>query len=202
MIGGFYYPGDSAIHRAPAGLKLCTLIVLCGMVFLIESLVFTVLIGVSILGAFALARIPAQHVFFSIRPVLIFLVILFVLEWLLIDAQTATRVIVRFLTLILAATLVTQSTRSSAMLDALESGLRPLARLGLDTARISLALSLAIRFAPLMAEVASEVREAQRARGLDRSVFALAVPTVIRTLKTADAVADAIDARGFGGRRA
>ena len=39
------------------------------------------------------------------------------------------------------------------------------------------------------------VREAQRARGLDRHPLALAVPLVLRTLKMADEVAEAIEAR-------
>ena len=39
--------------------------------------------------------------------------------------------------------------------------------------------------------------EAQRARGLDRSAIALLVPLLIKTLKMADNLSDAIDARGY-----
>ncbi len=48
---------------------------------------------------------------------------------------------------------------------------------------------------PVLASVAADIREAQAARGLDRSVFALAVPLTLRTLRMADEIAEAIDAR-------
>ena len=126
--------------------------------------------------------------------------VLFLVELLVIDWYTATLVVVRFFTLILAATLVTLTTRSSALLDALEFAMRPLSTLGVNTAKVSLALTLAIRFIPMIASIVAEIREAQRARGLERSVLAVAVPAVVRTLKAADDVAAAIDARCYGTR--
>ena len=56
---------------------------------------------------------------------------------------------------------------------------------------------MVLRFIPVIAQVAHEIRDAQRARGLDRSIVAMVVPLIIRTLKMADDVADAIDARSF-----
>ncbi len=56
---------------------------------------------------------------------------------------------------------------------------------------------MVLRFIPVIATVASEIRDAQRARGLDRSILAMIVPLIIRTLKMADDVADAIEARSF-----
>ena len=61
-------------------------------------------------------------------------------------------------------------------------------------AKVGLAISLAIRFIPAVAAIVEEVREAQRARGQDRSMIALAVPVIIRLLKMADEIAEAIDA--------
>ena len=58
-------------------------------------------------------------------------------------------------------------------------------------------LSMVIRFIPLMMKEAREILEAQRARGLDRSVVALLVPLLVKTLKMADNLSDAIDARGY-----
>ena len=60
---------------------------------------------------------------------------------------------------------------------------------------VSLALSLTLRFIPVLAQVVQDVQEAQRARGLERNLVALAAPVIVRTLKMADDVADAIDAR-------
>jgi biotin transport system permease protein len=48
-----------------------------------------------------------------------------------------------------------------------------------------------------MMREAQEILEAQRARGLDRNAIAVLVPLLIKTLKMADDLSDAIDARGY-----
>jgi biotin transport system permease protein len=84
------------------------------------------------------------------------------------------------------------------MLAAIERALEPLDRRGLiDAARVSLAVSLVLRFVPAILDHYREIREAQAARGLQANPLALVVPLVVRTLKGADDVAAAIEARGF-----
>lgn len=58
-------------------------------------------------------------------------------------------------------------------------------------------LSMVIRFIPMMMREAQEVLEAQRARGLDRNAIALLMPLLIKTLKMADDLSEAIEARGY-----
>jgi biotin transport system permease protein len=58
-------------------------------------------------------------------------------------------------------------------------------------------LSLALRFIPLLFEKFQEIREAQRARGLDRNLLALLMPLLIKTLRMAGDLTDAIEARGY-----
>ena len=60
-----------------------------------------------------------------------------------------------------------------------------------------LRFSLLARFIPLLATWLREIQEAQRVRGLDRDPFAVLVPLLVKTLRTADTLADAIDARCF-----
>ena len=59
-----------------------------------------------------------------------------------------------------------------------------------------LVLAMTIRCIPLLAGVVAEVTEARRARGLGFSLRALAVPVVIGALRTADAMGEALAARG------
>jgi biotin transport system permease protein len=49
---------------------------------------------------------------------------------------------------------------------------------------------------PVVVGIAEEVRDAQRARGLRGSPRAYAVPLVIRALRHADALGEALAARG------
>jgi biotin transport system permease protein len=72
--------------------------------------------------------------------------------------------------------------------------LRPI---GVNPDKVSLAISLALRFIPVLGRITMDVREAQKARGLERSVIAVALPVAIRAIKMADEISDAIDSRGY-----
>jgi biotin transport system permease protein len=82
------------------------------------------------------------------------------------------------------------------MLDALLPVLRPLRRLGVDPDRIALLLAVTIRCIPMIAGIVTTVTEARKARGLGFSVVALGAPVVIRSLRAADALGEALIARG------
>jgi len=98
--------------------------------------------------------------------------------------------------LVLLAGLVTLTTRTDALVDALVGLLRPFRRFGVDPERIGLLIALGIRCVPVVVGLAEEVRDAQRARGLTASPRAFAVPLVVRSLRHADALGGALLARG------
>jgi biotin transport system permease protein len=98
---------------------------------------------------------------------------------------------------VLLAALVTLTTRTTDMVDAVIRALGPLRRLGVDPERVGLLLSLGIRSVPVVVGLAEEVRDAQRARGLTASPRAFAVPLIVRSLRHADALGDALVARGI-----
>ncbi|HEX8819249.1 MAG TPA: energy-coupling factor transporter transmembrane component T, partial [Archangium sp.] len=132
-----------------------------------------------------------------LRPAAFVLGALFVLHVLLSGVEPALQAVLRLAVLLLLATLVSLTTRASDMLESLERALRPLGRLGVNPARLSLMLSLTLRFIPLLATWLHDIREAQRVRGLENDPFAVLVPLLVKTLRTADQLADAIDARCF-----
>jgi biotin transport system permease protein len=57
---------------------------------------------------------------------------------------------------------------------------------------------MAIRSVPLVVAAAEQADQARLARGQRRSVTALVVPTVVRSVRIADALGDALVARGVG----
>ncbi|BDZ56033.1 hypothetical protein GCM10025870_31060 [Agromyces marinus] len=93
------------------------------------------------------------------------------------------------------AAVYTLTTTVTATLDAVQLLLRPFAR-WVDPDRIGLALALAIRCVPLLADLVREVLDARRARGAEGSPTAFAVPVMVRTLRTADRLGEALMARG------
>jgi len=74
--------------------------------------------------------------------------------------------------------------------------LRPLRRAGVDPERVALVLALAVRTVPVLVGIGGEVQQARAARGAERSVRAFAVPFVIRSLRHADRLGEALEARG------
>lgn len=192
-----YRPGHSFLHRLSPGIKLLALAVCGTSLFLIDSLLVVIVFFVSILALFPLCRMPLITAWQQIRPVIWILLILFVAQFFLNGWALAVFVTIRFAALLMMAGLLTLTTRSSDMIDALERILWVTRYVGLNPAKISLALSLALRFIPVLATVTHDVREAQKVRQLERSVLAVAIPVVIRTLRMADDIADAIDARGY-----
>jgi len=99
--------------------------------------------------------------------------------------------------LVLLAASVTLTTRTSELVDALVGACRPLRALRVDPERVGLMVALGIRCVPVVIGLAEEVRDAQRARGLVASPRAFAVPLIVRSLRHADTLGEALVARGL-----
>lgn len=195
MMRGLYRPGAGPLHRLPAGAKLLMLAVAGTLIVLVRD---PFAMGAVLLAAvmlFPFAGLGVREAYGQLRPALAILALLFLAQVWLADLAAAALIVLRLAALLLLASLLTLTTRVSDLIATLERILSPLRPLGVDPERVSLAISLAIRFVPALGSVLSEIREAQRARGLDRHPLALLVPLLVRTLKMADEVAEAIDAR-------
>ncbi|MFC9762820.1 energy-coupling factor transporter transmembrane component T family protein [Rhodococcus jostii] len=194
---GLYRPGDSLLHRMPAGLKLLLLIlsIVTATVFVRTPLeVGLVVLVVGLL--FAVAAIPWRVAVAQLRPVVWMLLIIAVFQVLITSPARAVVVCGVLLISVALAALVTLTTRVTDMLDTVSRALGPLRRFGVDPDRIGLLLALAIRCIPLLTGIVQEVAQARKARGLQWSMTALATPVLVRALRTADAMGDALVARG------
>jgi biotin transport system permease protein len=196
-----YVPRRSVVHRAPAGLKLLALAGLAVLVFTVPTLpvVTGALLGVVVVGV-GVARLPMGLLARQARALLVWLVGLLVVHAVLTDLLTGVTTVLRLLTLVLAAAVVTATTRVTAMVAVVERVCAPLRWVGVRPARIGLALALALRFIPLVAERADRIREAQAARGASprgvRALVQLVVPLLVQVLQLAHTTAEALDARG------
>jgi biotin transport system permease protein len=196
-LTGAYVPGNSLLHRLPTGTKLLGLAVSCTVLLLLRSPVSMAVAAVVVALLFAVSGVGAAASWAQIRPIRWFAAALFAMQMLFADLPTAISSTARIVLAVALAGLVTLTTRTSAMMTFLERCLSPARLLGLDPFRLSLLLSLTIRSIPVIAGLATQVREAQRARGVERSVRAFAVPLVVGTLRHADALGEALSARGL-----
>ena len=189
---------DGPLHRLRAGAKLAGLfafgvavVAVPGWIPALAALALGLALAlVAGLGARGLLRVLRG---FALVGALLFAFQLWQHGW-----ERAVEVVADLAALILAASAVTASTAVDDMLDTIAWALRPLRRWGVSPERVALAFSLAIRSIPLAIDVARETRRAARARGLDRSLRAFAVPFALRMVAHARDTGAALHARGLG----
>jgi biotin transport system permease protein len=192
-----YSPGASLVHRAPGGVKLAMLAAI-GVVLVVLRGWWPPLIALAaVICCYPLARLPARTLFGQLRQLLWIALIVGVAQLVLSGWQAAIAVVGTLLSLVLAAGLVSLTTTMTELTDILLRLLRPLRRLGVPTERLALLISLSVRSVSVIAALAAEVRDAQRARGLQASPRAFAVPLLVRSLRHAQALGDALLARGL-----
>ncbi|MGK5113617.1 MULTISPECIES: energy-coupling factor transporter transmembrane component T [unclassified Geodermatophilus] len=192
-----YLPGASPVHRAPAGGKLAALAALgIGLFATARPLVVAGALAAVLLVGLVVARLPAAALAAQARPVWLWLAGLFVFHLLVTDPVTGTVAVLRLLTLVLAAAIVTATTRVTALVAVVEWLARPLQLVGVRPARVGLVVAMTLRFIPLVAEQAARIREAQAARGADRVRIGMLVPLLIAVLRLAHTLSEALDARG------
>ncbi|MET9490245.1 energy-coupling factor transporter transmembrane component T [Nocardia sp. NPDC006630] len=184
------------MHGAPAGVKVLVLAVTGAGLFFVSSMVWLAGALVVVLGLYRVARIPWRVTGRAVLGIAPFLALIMLAQILFTGWQSGVLVGERVLTLVLLANLVTLTTRTSAMVENIEKALRPLQPLGVRPDRVGLLVAMTIRFIPVIREQAEMVRAAQRARGIERSTVFL-IPLLIRTLRMADQVGEALDARGL-----
>jgi biotin transport system permease protein len=191
-----YHPRDSLVHRLPAGMKLLGLLGVTVITLLLREpwQVGGLLVGV--LLAYAAARIPCRVAWAQVRPLLWLVVVLAAFQWVVNGWRTTVLLVGTMVCLILLAALVSLTTRASDLIDVVMRVSRPLRLVGVEPERVGLLMALGLRAVPVVVGLAHEVREAQVARGLTASPTAFAVPLVVRSLRHADRLGDALVARG------
>lgn len=192
---GLYSPGHSLLHRAPAGWKLGALAIAVIGVALLPG--WPWLLGAAGVTAalFAVAGIRPRLAIAQLTPIVLLVAVAGCLNWFFQGWEAALAVALRVLVCVALAAIVTLTTRVGDILDAVRAALRPFGR-RIDADRVGLVLALTIRAVPLMHEIVHAVMEARKARGAEGSLRAIAVPVVVRALQTADAMGEALAARG------
>jgi biotin transport system permease protein len=192
-----YQPGTSVLHRAGAGVKLTVLLVLSTLLVALKSPA-TVLVGfVLVAGLYVIAGFGVRTFGEQVWPLRWFVVFLIPFQWWTAGWQVAVVVVGTLVVAVVGAALVSLTTRVSDLLDAITALLEPARVIGVDPDRVALLLALTLRAVPVIAATLHEARDARRARGLERSTRALVTPVVVRTIRHADRVGEALAARGM-----
>ncbi len=194
---GLYQPGSSPLHRTPPGWKLAGLLAVPVLIFLIGSPAWLAGITGCVAGAYAIGRIPPARCWQTMRLILPVVVIVFALQWWFLGLERAEVASLRLLSALGTANLFTLVTKVDDLVATVERAARPLRRFGVRPERLGLLVGLTLQAIAALSTIAADVREAQRARGAERSLPAFAVPFLVRTLRHADELGEALAARGI-----
>lgn len=222
---GQYYPADSIIHRFDPRVKLTGTIVFLISLFLFDSfagyLVATIFLGCAI----KLSKVPLKFMLKGLRAIFMLLAVsvvfnLFLTEgvvvfqiWKLKITKEGIRMAIfmanRLVYLILGSSLMTLTTTPNDLTDGLEKALSPLKRLRVPVHEISMMMSIALRFIPILLEETDKIMKAQQARGADfesgnliqraKSMIPILVPLFISAFRRANDLAMAMEARCYRG---
>lgn len=226
MILGRYIPGNSIIHRLDPRSKLVAMILLIIIVFWannpITNLILFIATGIFVI----LSEVPLsffikglRSMFFLIAFTTLFQLffisggqVLFEMGFIKITSygiEQAGIIFCRFVLIIFFSTLLTLTTMPLSLATAVESLLGPLKRFKVPVHEIGLMLSMSLRFVPTLMDDTIRIMNAQKARGVDfgegnviqkvKAMIPILIPLFATSLKRADSLATAMEARGYQG---
>ncbi|MFN3634880.1 MAG: energy-coupling factor transporter transmembrane component T family protein [Rhizobium rhizophilum] len=201
MLTSLHVEGRSLLHRIPVKPKLLGLMVFGLALYLIaQPLVLTaalVLTGVLYLST----GVGLWEGLRRLKPVLFTIAFLAAVNLVLLSPEETLVTTLRLVAILFLAAAVTASTTIADFMAAVTDLAWPLERLGLmKAADLGLALGLVLRFVPEIAQRYEALKEAHEARGIPVKLSRMLGPLIISTLKDADRIAEAIDARGIRGQ--
>lgn len=209
---GIYIHSDSLIHKMSASAKLFMMMLASIFVFTTSNIISLLLVFISIIIMFFAAKIPFSNTKKGLKPALVMAIVLLAFHVILHknhenQCHIGCLVALRVASMIAFASLVTLTTKATDMINCIERYIsfisKPLNFIGIkiNATTISFMLSVSIRFIPVIFHIMHEIIEAQKARGCSThsilGLKAIIVPLIIRTLRSADELSDAIDARGY-----
>lgn len=226
LILGRYIPGNSMIHRLDPRSKLLAMFAFLLLIFWANNLITNVLIIAFVFAMVLLSQICLSFFINGLKPMIGIILFTTIFQvfftpgasvlwefWIfkvsIESLQQALIIFIRFVLIIFFSTLLTLTTTPLSLADGIESGLAPLKRLKVPVHEIGLMLSMSLRFVPTLMDDTTRIMNAQRARGVDfnegnlvqkvKSVIPILIPLFASSFKRADALATAMEARGYQG---
>lgn len=197
-----YVEGETLLHRLSPRVKLGGLALVSLALFVIQSPVVLALAALTGAGVYGRLRLGWRQSWLQLRMILLTIVAVTLFTLVFNSPDDALAVFFRLTAVALFAATITATTSTGDFIDTITSAARPMERIGLvRAADLGLAIGLVIRFVPEVAARYTAIRDAHHARGLKPRPLTLAVPLIILTLRNADEIAAAIDARGVRGQK-
>lgn len=222
---GQYYPVDSVLHRMDPRTKLFGTLVYIVTLFIADSIWAYGLAALFLAAAIRLSRVPVKFMVRGLKSIVILLLIsvsfnlfltpgtpIFKIGFLQMTwegLKFAAFMAVRLIFLVLGSTILTLTTTPNQLTDGLEKSLGFMGKIGVPVHEVSMMMSIALRFIPILIEETDKIMKAQMARGADfesgnliqraKAMVPLLVPLFISAFRRATDLAMAMEARCYRG---
>ena len=223
---GQYYPADSILHKLDPRVKLVTTIVFLIALFVADDWVGYLVATVFLVAVIKLSKVPFHFMIKGLKAIFFILLITMFFNLFLTPGDvvlvqiwklkitdkglhTAIFMAIRLIYLILGSSVMTLTTTPNDLTDGLEKLLSPLKKLRVPVHEVSMMMSIALRFIPILLEETDKIMKAQIARGADfehgnlvqkaKNLVPLLVPLFISAFRRANDLAMAMEARCYRG---
>lgn len=194
---GVYVPGDTAVHRASPAAKFAALLLFIILITVLPTKPWHPLAAAGAVAVlYAVARIPFATALRQVLPILPFMAFIGAFLWWQNGLEKMLITVFGLIAALMAASLFTLTTTIEDLMEALETNMAPLERIGVPVDTVSLAIALTIRQIPVLLGTANESLDARKARGANMSLLAFGTPLVIRSVRHAQLTGEALMARG------
>lgn len=222
---GQYYPVDSVLHRMDPRTKLFGTMIFIISLFLANSVATYMIATLFLVSAIKLSKVPFKFMVRGLKAVMFLLLISVSFNLFLTDGQVLVRLGflkitregiriscfmgLRLIYLVVGSSIMTLTTTPNELTDGLEKSLGFLKVVKVPVHEISMMMSIALRFIPILVEETDKIMKAQMARGADfesgnliqkaKSMVPLLVPLFISAFRRATDLAMAMEARCYRG---
>lgn len=222
---GQYYPADSVIHKLDPRVKLAGTMIFIISLFAFQTVPTYAVATLFLAAVIRISKVPFGFMTKGLKSIVMLLMLTVIFNLFLIPGtpvltiwkltiteegiRTAGSMAIRLIYLIIGSSVMTLTTTPNNLTDGLEKSLRPLNKLHVPVHEISMMMSIALRFIPILLEETDKIMKAQTARGADfesggliqkvKNMVPLLVPLFISAFRRANDLAMAMEARGYRG---
>ena len=222
---GQYYPADSPIHRLDPRTKLFGTLVYIVSLFFADNLWCYGAATLFLAAAVRISRVPFRFIVRGLKAIVFLLLISVSFNLFLTDGRVlwqagflkitdaglrlALFMGLRLAYLVIGSSIMTLTTTPNQLADGLEKSLGFLNRARVPVHEISMMMSIALRFIPILVEETDKIMKAQMARGADfesgnvirraKSMIPILVPLFVSAFRRATDLAMAMEARCYRG---
>lgn len=225
MTIGQFYPAPSVLHRMDPRVKLVGTFIFLVSLFLGKGLAAYAVATLFLAAVIRMSKVPFRMILKGLKAIIIILLITVSFNLFLTEGEVLVKfgflkitkegisvaffMAVRLVYLVVGASLMTLTTTPNDLTDGLENILGPLKKIRIPVHEISMMMSIALRFIPILLDETDRIMKAQKARGADfetgnlirkaKNMVPLLVPLFISAFRRANDLAMAMEARCYRG---